>query len=205
MMSERKEHWEAVYANKSPLEVSWYQKEPALSLGLIENAGVGPHEAILDVGGGASLLVDRLAAAGYHYLSVLDISARALDVARVRLGDKAGEIEWYESDITAFNPPHAYTLWHDRAVFHFLTTLADRKRYVEILKSALRPGGHLVLGTFALGGPTRCSGLDIVQYDATKLLTELGEGFSLEEERSELHITPAAREQKFAFFRLVRL
>lgn len=204
-MSERKEHWEAVYANKSPLEVSWYQKEPALSLSLIEQAGVAPHEAILDVGGGASLLVDRLAAAGYHHLSVLDISGKALDVARIRLGNSAGEIEWYESDITEFDPPHTYALWHDRAVFHFLTTSGDRERYVERLKRALRPGGHLVLGAFALGGPTRCSNLEIVQYDAPKLLDTLGEGFSLVEERSERHITPANREQKFSFFRLVRL
>lgn len=204
-MSERKEHWEAVYANKSPLEVSWYQKEPALSLSLIEQAGVAPHEAILDVGGGASLLVDRLAAAGYHHLSVLDISGKALDVARIRLGNSAGEIEWYESDITEFDPPHTYALWHDRAVFHFLTTSGDRERYVERLKRALRPGGHLVLGAFALGGPTRCSNLEIVQYDAHKLLDTLGEGFSLVEERSERHITPANREQKFSFFRLVRL
>jgi SAM-dependent methyltransferase len=204
-MSDRKQHWEQVYQTKSPLEVSWFQAEPRLSLELIHRSGVGRDAPVIDVGGGASLLVDRLHADGYKQLAVLDISAAALAAARERLGANAAGIEWYESDITEFTPPHAFALWHDRAVFHFLTAADDRRRYVQVLRQALRPDGHVVIAAFAIGGPTRCSGLEIVQYDAEKLQAELGPGFRLEEERSENHRTPAGKDQKFGFFRLRRI
>jgi len=201
-MSDRKQHWEQVYTNKSALDVSWYQAEPRLSLELIQHSGLGKDAPLIDVGGGASLLVDRLQAQGYRQLAVLDISATALAVARQRLGDRAAVIEWYEADVTQFNAPHPYSLWHDRAVFHFLTAAEDRQRYVEVLNRTLIPGGHVIIAAFAPGGPTLCSGLDIVQYDAAKLMAELGPRFQLEEQQTETHRTPAGKEQLFGFFRL---
>ncbi len=201
---DRKRHWDKVYEGKSPLDVSWFQAEPVRSLGLIQNSGIGKDGFVIDVGGGASVLVDALLAAGYARVAVLDISAGALEAARGRLGERAGEVEWLEADITAFNPPHSYALWHDRAVFHFLTEKADRENYVQALKKAVPPGGHIVIAAFAVGGPQQCSGLDIVQYDAAKLRRELGEGFELAEEMQELHVTPAGGQQQFSYFRLVR-
>ena len=203
-MSDRKTHWENVYNNNSPLEVSWYQKEPTMSLQLIHNAGLAHDAPIIDVGGGASVLVDHLCDEGYSNIAVLDISAKALAYAQNRLGDKSGSVEWYEEDVTCFKSPHPFSLWHDRAVFHFLTDKSDRRKYVNVLKNTLEPDGHLIIGAFAIGGPTKCSGLDIVQYDAKKLLAELGEGFELVEERNETHNTPANKEQKFAYFRFIR-
>jgi ubiquinone/menaquinone biosynthesis C-methylase UbiE len=200
-MSRRKQHWEQVYSSKSPLEVSWYQLEPKLSLALISRCGLAPEAPVIDVGGGASLLADRLLAQGRSHVAVLDISGNALNAARTRLGASAAKVEWFESDVTEFVPPHAFALWHDRAVFHFLTDAGDRRRYVETLKRSLLPQGHAIIASFALGGPTRCSNLDIVQYDAAKLAGELGQGFELQEETGEVHITPAGKEQKFGFFR----
>ena len=200
----RKAHWEGIYSNKSPLEVSWYQKEPTLSLQLIEKTGLSTDAAIIDIGGGASILVDHLNERGYKHLAVLDISGNALDFAKHRLAAAADEIEWFEADITTFQAPHQFDLWHDRAVFHFLTDANDRQRYIKILKQTLKPGGHLIMAAFAIGGPTKCSGLDIVQYDANKLLTELGNGFTLLEEKSEMHITPADREQQFSYFHFMK-
>ncbi|WP_057956791.1 class I SAM-dependent methyltransferase [endosymbiont of Ridgeia piscesae] len=204
-MGDRKQHWEQVYRDKSPLEVSWYQKEPSLSLELIRNSGIQKDDPIIDVGGGASLLVDRLQQTGYSQLSVLDISARSLAYAQSRLGEAARQIEWHEVDVTEFSAPHRYALWHDRAVFHFLTKAADREKYAEVLNASLRPNGHLVIAAFAIGGPTQCSGLDIVQYDAERLLNVLGDGFQLLEELSESHPTPAGKRQAFSYFHLHRL
>jgi SAM-dependent methyltransferase len=201
---DRKQHWESVYTNKSPLEVSWYQTEPALSLDLIVTSGVARDAAIIDVGGGASVLVDRLLAAGYTNLSVLDISAQALAHARQRLGAAALRVAWLEADITQFDPPQTYRLWHDRAVFHFLTDAGDRRKYVEALKRGLAPGGQVVMAAFAIGGPLKCSNLDIVQYDTGKLSAELGTGFRLLETRSELHPTPSGKTQQFGYYRFVR-
>lgn len=203
-MFDRKGHWENIYAEKSPLEVSWYESEPALSLQLIRNTQVALDAPIIDIGGGASVLVDRLCEEGYSNVGVLDISSKALACARERLGDRANSIEWFEEDITRFDPPHSFAVWHDRAVFHFLTDKTDRSRYVTALRRGLDPGGHLILAAFAIGGPTKCSGLDIVQYDAEKLMVELGDEFALVEEKSETHITPAKAEQKFAYFRFLR-
>ncbi|RRQ22143.1 class I SAM-dependent methyltransferase [Thiohalobacter thiocyanaticus] len=203
-MTDRKSHWEAIYRDKSPLEVSWYQQEPALSLELIRHSGIAHDAPIIDVGGGASVLVDRLQAAGYTNLSVLDISTQALACARRRLGMAAEHIDWIEADITAFSPSCNYALWHDRAVFHFLTGKVDRVRYVEVLHRALPPGGQLIIAAFAIGGPEKCSGLDIIQYDADRLLAELGPGFELVETRHEAHLTPAGGEQKFSYFRFIK-
>lgn len=204
-MLDREKHWEKIYSDKSPLEVSWYQNEPALSLNLIQHANIRKDDFIIDVGGGASLLVDRLMDSGYTRLAVLDISAKALEVAKERLSERATEIEWHRQDITRFRPEHQYKLWHDRAVFHFLTETADRRKYVEALKRSLSPRGHLILAAFAIGGPEKCSGLDIMQYDSTRLSRELGTDFRLVEEASEMHKTPAGKEQYFSYFRFIRL
>lgn len=200
-MFTKKTHWENVYQQKSPLEVSWFQKEPTLSLALIHDSQIASDEPIIDVGGGASVLVDRLYKEGFTKLAVLDISENALANSKKRLADSAGEIEWFEADITEFDVPHPFSLWHDRAVFHFLTEQADRKKYVSVLNRALKPGGHLLIAAFAIGGPEKCSGLNVVQYDSQKLVTELGSDFELVEERSEIHLTPSNQEQKFTYFR----
>jgi SAM-dependent methyltransferase len=186
------------------LEASWYQREPTLSLSLISKCELGRDAAIIDVGGGASVLVDRLLAEGYCHAAVLDISANSLVFAKKRMGDRAADIEWFVDDIANFSSPHPFSLWHDRAVFHFLIEPEDRKKYVEVLKKTLRPGGYLVLAAFAIGGPTKCSGLDIVQYDTNKLLRELGEGFQLIEEVAESHTTPSNKTQQFVYFRFMR-
>ena len=203
-MIDRKTHWQNVYRGKLPSDVSWYQKEPLLSLELIRSSGVASNGAIIDVGGGASVLVDYLCREGYTNISVLDISGIALASAKQRLGEAAKNIEWFESDITEFVPPHHFALWHDRAVFHFLTSKSDRSRYLTALKQALEPGGHVIIAAFAIGGPKRCSGLDVEQYDSFKLMNELGEEFLLAEEKEETHITPAGKEQNFVYFRLTR-
>ena len=203
-MTDRKTHWENVYTNKSPLQVSWYQEEPALSLLLIRNTQLALDAAMIDVGGGASRLVDRLCEEAYTNVAVLDVSSSALAHAKARLAEKANAIEWFEEDVTCFRPPHRFSLWHDRAVFHFLTTKSDRDKYISVLKQALEPDGHLIIMAFAIDGPVKCSGLDIVQYDVDKLTTELGQGFELVETGYEVHLTPAGGEQKFAYFHFKR-
>ena len=201
---DRKHHWEQIYSDKSPLEVSWYQKEPTISLELIANSGVDKQAPLIDVGGGASLLVDYLQQQGYARLAVLDISAHALEHARGRLGEQADQVEWFEADITRFEAPHEYQLWHDRAVFHFLTDAGDRRNYVAALNRAVPKGGQVIIAAFAIGGPEKCSGLDIVQYDADKISAELGEDYALQEQREELHETPANKQQAFNYFRFAR-
>ena len=203
-MFDRKAHWQNVYRDKSALDVSWYQKQPELSLKLIDKAKLASDEAIIDVGGGASSLVDCLYRQGYTNLAVLDISANALASAKKRLGDSAKNIEWLEADITYFDAPHPFSLWHDRAVFHFLTEKTDRKKYLKVLKQALSSGGHVIIAAFAIGGPDKCSGLEIVQYDAEKLLAEFGKDFELIETKDEIHMTPANKEQRFNYFHLIK-
>lgn len=200
-MSERKEHWENVYREKPPHTVSWYQSDPVLSLSLIDRAALPPDAPIIDVGGGASMLVDNLCARGYSNVSVLDISAAALAHSRNRLAQKGHQAHWFEEDVTRFSASCRFALWHDRAVFHFLTDQGERDRYVDVLKRSLQPGAQLVMLTFAVGGPTRCSGLDIVQYDADRLGAELGADFGLLEWGREPHLTPSGSTQDFAWFR----
>ena len=195
-----KEHWENVYKDKSSHDVSWYQKEPLLSLELIENSKLTLDDAIIDVGGGASVLIDQLQQKGFHNLSVLDISNNALLSAKKRLADKANKINWYDADITQFESPQKIALWHDRAVFHFLTNKQDRERYIGVLKKTLKPGGHLIVAAFSIGGPEKCSGLEIVQYDENKMSAALGNDFKLLESRSETHVTPTDKEQLFTYF-----
>jgi trans-aconitate methyltransferase len=203
-MSDRKTHWENIYRTRSPNNVSWFQQEPRLSLRLIHNTQLEHNKSIIDVGGGASTLVDNLIDEGFSNVAVLDVSAQALIHAKVRLADRARRVTWYEADVTGFRPPRQFDLWHDRAVFHFLTAKADREKYVEVLQQALQPAGHLIIMAFAIDGPTKCSGLEIVQYDVEKLQAELGGGFRLIETGHEVHTTPAGNEQKFAYFHFTR-
>lgn len=195
-----KAHWETIYTDLLPEEVSWYQEEPTLSLELIRRAGLGPDGAIVDIGGGASVLVDSLLAAGYRNVTVLDLSAHALAHAAQRLGARAKQVEWIEADVTDVVLPRVYDLWHDRAAFHFLTEAGDRKRYLETMTRSVRDGGDAIIATFAIGGPTKCSGLEVVQYDAQKLSSELGPAFSLIDQRAECHVTPTGKEQQFGYF-----
>ena len=200
-LSNRRDHWNRVYQSKTPENVSWYQEKPALSLALIAASGVAKDAFIIDVGGGASVLVDHLLGLGYVNLAVLDLSGSALSASQTRLGAKAADVEWHEADVTDFVPPHRYALWHDRAVFHFLTVGEDRARYVDVLLHTLEPGGAVVIATFAPEGPPKCSGLDVVRYDEKSIAAELGTAFRLLEVRQETHVTPWQAEQRFNYFR----
>ena len=197
---DRKKHWENIYSEKSPLEVSWYQQEPKMSLQLIADTGASKTDAVIDIGGGASVLIDRLIERGYQHLSVLDLSSRALELVSKRLASKSHEVEFYAQDITLFRPAHPYAVWHDRAVFHFLTAATDREKYLASLKMACPAGGHVIIAAFAIGGPKKCSGLDIVQYDKKGLQKELGGDFDMIKETSENHTTPSGSNQKFGYF-----
>lgn len=195
-----KDHWESIYKEKSPIEVSWYQKEPTISLSLIRNLPLDKGEYIIDVGGGASTLVGYLLEEGFKNITVLDLSSNALALAKKQMGNKAELIDWKVEDVTNYVPEHDYSLWHDRAVFHFLTEKNDREKYKKVLEASIRDGGYVIIAAFSIGGPTKCSGLDIVQYDAEKLKNELGSCFSLIAEKSEKHITPAGKEQSFGYY-----
>jgi ubiquinone/menaquinone biosynthesis C-methylase UbiE len=201
-----KTHWEHVYATKSATEVSWYQSHATLSLALIQRIGIGPAAAIIDVGGGTSMLTDDLIAHGYRNLSVLDLSGEALAVARGRLGQKSDLVQWIEADATSAPLPERYfDVWHDRAVFHFLTNEAERRAYVDQVMRAVKPGGHVIVATFAPDGPAECSGLPVVQYDANSLHDEFGPAFELIEHDEEAHVTPAGRVQHFIYCHCVKL
>ncbi len=198
-------HWDAAYQEKTFDLHSWYQSEPRQSLAMIGAAAVQPTDPIIDVGGGASLLVDRLLSQGYRDLTVLDISRAALETSRQRLGEKAAAVDWICADIRTWQPPRAFAVWHDRALFHFLTKPEERQSYVRALRAGLQVGGAAVIAAFAVGGPQRCSGLDIVQYDAERLAAELGPGFELENEVVEDHMTPMGGRQLFSWFLLKRV
>ena len=199
MTDDPRTHWQKVYQTRSPTEVSWYQPVPHRSLELIQAAGPPPETAILDVGGGDSTLVDHLLAAGYTDISVVDVARAALDAARARVGAAGGGVQWIAADITAWRPVRRYGLWHDRAVFHFLVDPTLRAQYVEVLRAALVPGGHVVIATFGPEGPTRCSGLDVRRYSADELSAELGPLFRLVRSQIEEHVTPAGLAQQFLY------
>lgn len=199
-MSNLKEYWDAIYADKSAQDVSWYQLTPTLSLTMINDCCCSKNDAIIDVGGGASVLVDHLLQQHYQQLSVLDISENALQYAKLRLGTQADKIDWICADITTYTPPKPFSIWHDRAVFHFLTTASARKKYIQTLNKSLNSGSFLILAAFSIDGPKMCSGLDIVQYDLKKLHSELGPGFKLINQQSELHRTPDDNEQQFTYY-----
>lgn len=195
-----KTHWDQVYRTTSPDRVSWYQAELELSLGLIRRAAPETSAAIIDVGGGASTLVDSLLGAGYHRVTVLDVSGVALAAAQARLGAAAAPVTWLEADVleTPFRAG-GFDLWHDRAVFHFLTRPSDRRRYVAQVGRAVLPGGHVLVATFAPDGPSRCSGLNVARYSAEGLHAEFGAGFRLISSHREEHHTPSDRTQAFTY------
>lgn len=193
-------HWENVYQTKAADNVSWYQERPERSLSMIAEAALAKDAPIIDIGAGASRLVDYLLAENYSQISLLDISQTALEVSKKRLGEKAAHLQWLVGDITSIELPKAtYALWHDRAVFHFLTEEGQRRRYHEQLLASLAPQGHLIMATFALDGPNQCSGLNVMQYDAENLEAFLGDSFRLISYQSEKHITPWESEQRFIY------
>ena len=193
-------HWDKIYTEKAPDAVSWYAPHLQASLALIERTGVARSAAIIDVGGGESTLVDDLLDRGYEEITVLDISQTAIDVSRKRLGNLASRVHWVGGDITQVTlPPAAYDLWHDRAVFHFLTAPSDRVAYVRQVAHAVKPGGHIIVSTFGPKGPTRCSGLDVVRYSAESLHNEFGVRFRLMQSSRQLHQTPFGTIQQFLY------
>lgn len=197
---ESKEHWEKVYGTKSAEEVSWFQEHAGLSLRLIQDADVPGTASIIDVGGGASVLVDDLLSLGYGDVTVLDLSGAAITTAKSRLGESASAVDWIEANILDVQLPAAtYDVWHDRAVFHFLTNEQDRHAYVEQVLHAVKPGGLVIVATFAEDGPTECSGLPVMRYNAQQLHSEFGEPFILLGHKKELHHTPGGKEQKFVY------
>lgn len=200
----QQDHWDAVYRVKPITDASWYEPHPDKSLELIRNSGIELTDPIIDVGGGASFLVDDLLAAGYRDLTVLDVSAAVLGKLRERLGAKAPQVFLLHEDVRTFEPSTRFALWHDRAAFHFLVEQADRKRYIDALHRALRPDGHLVMATFGPSGPDRCSGLPTMRYDEATLAAELGSDFGLAEVSLSVHQTPSNAPQQFLYCRFVR-
>ncbi len=197
---DRRSHWENIYRTKLPTQVSWYQVHAKCSLDLIRRVSPPADGAIIDVGGGASTLIDDLLDAGYHDLTVLDLSAAALAVARRRLGTRADTVRWVEADIlSASLPKTGYSVWHDRAAFHFLTAPADRARYVAQVRQAVRVGGFVLVATFADDGPTRCSGLEVARYSPEALHAEFGAPFQLMTSEREEHVTPSGVCQAFIY------
>jgi len=201
----KKQHWERVYSDRKPKDVSWYQLHPEYSLALIEACSAGTDAHILDVGGGASTLVDHLLAAGHRHVSVLDIAGTAIQLAKSRLGSQAKAVTWIEQDVTGSLPGHGYDIWHDRAVFHFLTRADERTRYIANLIKALKPGGHAIIATFADDGPSDCSGLEVTRYSPESLSGTMGESLRLIETRQEEHHTPNGGVQRFIYCRFKHL
>ena len=197
---DQKQHWETIYQTKDVHSVSWFQPEARESLDLITRFAPDRAAPIIDVGGGASVLVDDLLAAGYSDVTVLDVSETALEISRRRIGDAAAKVKWIAADVTdAPLRERAHAVWHDRAVFHFLTDPGDRQAYVAQVERTVRPGGYVLVATFAEDGPATCSGLPVVRYSAESLHSEFGPSFRLVASAHEDHHTPAGREQSFLY------
>lgn len=197
---DRKQHWEQVYTTKASDAVSWFQEHADQSLRMIHNTGLGKNAAIIDVGGGTSTLVDDLVAEGYTDVTVIDLSSTALAVAKQRLGQHSNAVHWIEGDITQVEfPIHHFDIWHDRAVFHFLTDPADRNAYVAQVMNSVRPGGHVIVATFAEDGPEKCSGLSVMRYQPESLHAEFGDAFRLVNHEKEAHHTPFGAVQQFIY------
>jgi SAM-dependent methyltransferase len=194
----RKEHWDAVYTTKANDEVSWFEADPTISLDLIQQVSP-PPKSVIDVGGGQSFLEDRLLDNGIDQVAVLDISNVALNRTKERHGERAASVKWIVADVTVISDVGTFDLWHDRAVFHFLTEPKDREAYLEPAANAIPSGGHMIIGTFAIDGPEKCSGLPVCRYDAESMASTLGDRFSLIESQNYLHTTPWGKEQYFFF------
>lgn len=196
----REKHWEAIYRSKAPTDVSWYQPEARLSLELIRRVAPGLDEPVVDVGGGASTLVDGLLGVGYRDIMVLDLAPAALARAQERLGEREAQVRWIVADVLNAPLPRAScVVWHDRAVFHFLTDPRDRARYVAQAQRIVRPGGHVIVASFGPEGPSRCSGLEVVRYSPEGLHAEFGSAFQLLESSQENHRTPTGATQAFVY------
>jgi SAM-dependent methyltransferase len=194
---DRREHWEAVYQTKPADTVSWYEATPDTSLELVDACAPDVSTGILDVGGGASAFVDGILERGHTDVSVLDVSAQALEIAKARLGRRAAAVTWLVADVTRWEPGRTFGVWHDRAVFHFLGEARDRAAYRSVLERSVEPGGWVIMGTFGPDGPRRCSGLDVKEYSGRALAAELGDGFVLERSFTRIHTTPSGVEQQF--------
>lgn len=203
-LSSQQAHWDHVYASKGEAEVSWYEDTPQTSMALLAEAGLTPDMAVIDIGGGTSRLVDALVSAKQAQVSVLDLSAAALAMAKARLVN-ADLVQWIVADVTTWVPDKGYALWHDRAAFHFLTAPEEQRAYVRVLERALSAGGRAIIGTFAPDGPEKCSGLTVVRYDAAALQTVFGRQFRLVTTRLHHHVTPSGAVQKFQFSTFERL
>jgi 2-polyprenyl-3-methyl-5-hydroxy-6-metoxy-1,4-benzoquinol methylase len=200
MSKDANTHWDTVYRTKAPDAVSWYRPHLETSIDLIQRVAPDSSAAIIDVGGGESTLVDDLLAKGYRNVSVLDISPTAIDVARKRIGEPARHVTWIVADVTqVILPSQCYDVWHDRAVFHFLISQEERTAYVQRVAGSMRLGGHVIVATFGPEGPNKCSGLDVVRYDAQSLHAEFGRHFRLMESATELHQTPSGTTQQFLY------
>jgi trans-aconitate methyltransferase len=197
MKLDRKKHWETVYETKNPDQVSWTQETPKTSLEFIDSFGLKKTAKIIDIGGGDSKLVDYLLDEGFENITVLDISAKSLEKAKNRLGEKANKVNWIVSDITAFEPSMTYDVWHDRATFHFLTTTEQIKKYMKTARKSVC--GFLAIGTFSKNGPEKCSGLEIMQYNEEELTAELKDGFDKIKCVTKDHLTPFDTKQNFLF------
>jgi len=195
-----KAHWETIYKTKLPEEVSWFQREATVSLALIQRITKDTSSPIIDVGGGTSRFIDGLLAAGYSKVSILDLASTALAEARLRLGPAGAGVTWIEADVLEADLPQAgFDVWHDRAVFHFLTTRADHARYIAQVRRAVRPGGYVMIATFAHDGPTHCSGLPVARYTPHTLHHEFGSGFRLVDSVREEHLTPSGARQAYVY------
>jgi SAM-dependent methyltransferase len=203
-VTEPGDHWDQIYDSRAPTELSWFQRHPETSLRLIEAAASGPSSAVVDVGAGASVLVDELLARGFTDITLVEFSRRALERVRERLGDEARCVRFVHRDLLTWVPERSYDVWHDRAVFHFLTEGADRERYVEVVADAICGGGSLILGTFAQDGPTSCSGLPVRRYSADELAALFARSFSMVGHEREEHLTPSGTAQSFTWVVLRR-
>jgi SAM-dependent methyltransferase len=196
---DRQSHWQSVYLSKSEQQVSWTQPDPEPSLGLIAKYAPSLTASIVDIGGGAYRLVDALAGRSYEHLAVLDLSEAALQTAQQRLGARAAQVQWIAADVTKWQPPQAFDLWHDRAAFHFLVDASDREAYLDRLKRGVKPGGHAIIATFALDGPEKCSGLPVQRYHPAGLSQTIGDAFELIADQPHRHVTPWGAVQSFQF------
>jgi SAM-dependent methyltransferase len=196
---DRQAHWQNVYQTRGEREVSWSQPSPEPSLGLIEKFAAGRTASIVDIGGGASRLVDALCERGYQHITVLDLSEAALQSARDRLGAYAASVQWVAADATRWRPPQVFDIWHDRAAFHFLVDPKDREAYIARLREGVKAGGHAIISTFALDGPEKCSGLPVQRYDHVALGKVLGFDFALVHHQPHRHVTPWGAAQSFQF------
>lgn len=197
--SERQSHWQNVYLSKGEQQVSWTQFDPQPSLGLIEKFAGDRSAAIIDIGGGASRLVDALVMEGFAAITVLDLSDAALQSAKARLGEQGASVQWIAADATAWQPPQPFDIWHDRAAFHFLVDEKDRVAYIDRLHAGVKPGGHAIIATFAPDGPEKCSGLPVQRYSPESLSKTIGSAFELVEHLLHRHVTPWGAAQSFQF------